>query len=54
MVCDAVIAEFVWGVQRCHERAVAKVNEGGLVFGVCVEHCESARNAGHTLASLLP
>lgn len=54
MVCDVVIAEFVWGVQRCYEPAVAYVSENDLRWGVCLSHCQGARNAGHMLTSLLP
>lgn len=50
--CSAVLGHFVFGAQTCGVVAVAKVQLSDIDAYVCLEHCDDARKAGHTLIAL--
>lgn len=36
--CDAVVGEFAWFSQTCHNEAVTTVQQDGQTFNACEEH----------------
>lgn len=51
--CDAVIAEFVHGALRCGSDAIGTITtDQGDTVGICLEHCQPARESGYLITPL--